>query len=66
MQEVTRQGLTCPCCEAFAPHQQHKSVHYWLCEACPFIAFEYWGRNDVRDFIDLLKTLSYRYHVKRD
>lgn len=47
--------IKCPLCEATAVYKG-KELHYWVCEACPFVAFEYYDKRDTDELSSVLNA----------
>ncbi len=44
----------CPLCEKGNLKYHFAKVHYWICEDCPFIGFEFYTKKDITNLAKYL------------
>jgi len=47
--------VLCPLCREGGLKYHFADVHYWVCEVCPFIGFEFYEKKDI---INLSKAIK--------
>lgn len=46
---MKKESIACPLCGANVPHEEVMHTHVWRCKECPFVGFEYYNDNDVKN-----------------
>lgn len=52
--EKVRKGVVCGMCGGVTVYEQQGDTHIYVCEACPFLALEYFNRNNLTDLTDYI------------
>jgi len=50
-----KKHMTCPLCRYGFLIYENSNVHMWVCDMCPFIGFEFYGRKDIENLSKRLK-----------
>lgn len=47
-------GFSCPLCGEYVEAKRIVNTYIWICEACPFVGFEYYTKEDTKAMSDYL------------
>lgn len=47
--------MFCPMCEEGYLVYCYAGVHYWVCDGCPFIGFEFYTKKDITNLAKAIK-----------
>ena len=46
----------CPLCNELLKHHPTRMTHLWTCPACPFVGFEFYDEENLKDLKSYLKN----------
>lgn len=49
------EGIVCPLCENLIEHKERGETHYWICDECAFVGFEFNTKKDLENIGERLK-----------
>jgi hypothetical protein len=49
-------AIVCPLCGESAEYNEKQFAHVWKCSGCPFVAFEFYGTEDLRHLAHALNA----------
>lgn len=47
--------IKCPLCNEKTKYKEVKGTHIWSCPVCPFVAFEYYNKENTKQLTEHLK-----------
>lgn len=50
-----KNNVVCPLCGANMAYQHANETHFWSCEACPSVLFEYYNSDNIKDLQEKLQ-----------